>query len=304
MSEIFRKSKSLAMCAVLAALFAFAGGFSGCARGERSARAPRRQTAAPHTPQRIVSIAPGVTESLFFLGEQNRLVGRTDHCNYPAEAAKIPSIGGFGEPSIERIVALKPDLVLMTNSSAYPSYSKLKSLGLNVVDLEPETLDDVFDMVIEIGRMIGEEKKARDRVGTLRRVVETVRARHAHEARAQRVYVEIDYGPIFTVGRQGFLNDMVGILGAENIFADIDQAYPQVGVEAVILRDPEAIFLGHGTHGQSAVERVRARPGWESVSAVRAGRVFGDLNPDLYHRPSPRLVQGLLEMETRIYGDQ
>jgi iron complex transport system substrate-binding protein len=292
--------------AAFAALFALlAGGFifSACSRGPSSGKAPAK-AAGLKTPQRIVSIAPGVTEAIFFLGEQRRLVGRTDHCNYPPDAKKIPSIGGFGEPSIERIVALKPDLVLMTNSSAYPSYSKLKSLGLNVVDLEPQTLDDVFEMVIEIGRMLGVERKAKERVAMLRKVVETVRARHAREPRAPRVYVEIDYGPIFTVGKQGFLNDMADILGCNNIFADIDQAYPQVGVEAVILRDPEVIFLGHGTHGESALERVRARPGWERISAVRSGRVFGDLDPDLYHRPSPRLVQGLLEMEERIYGKQ
>jgi iron complex transport system substrate-binding protein len=289
---------SHACFAMLAALLFCAMIFTGCKPAERTQNEPH-----DNTPQRIVSMSPGVTEIMFFLGEQHRLVGRTDHCNFPAEAADIPSIGGFGQPSVERIVALRPDLILTTNSSAHPSFAKLQSLNMNVRNIETQSLDDVFAMILEIGKMLDVETKAKKRVDALRAQVNAVRARHKNETHALRTYVEIDYSPIFTVGSEGFLNDMLDILGAENIFHDINQGYPQVGAEAVILRDPEIIFLGHGTYGGNALEKVRARTGWSGIAAVRKGRVYGDLNPDLYHRPSPRLVDGLLEMEKRIYGE-
>ena len=285
-----------------AALLLFVLCAAALAAGCRSPRSKAPAPVADKSPQRIVSLSPGVTEVLFLLDEERRLVGRTDHCNYPPEAAKIQSVGGFGQPSVERIVALRPDLIISSNYAIHPSFAKLKSLNMNIIDIDTETIDDVFSMILEIGALLNVEQKAKSKVADLRQQVQAIRDRHTHEVHAPRVYVEIDYNPIFTAGTKSFLNDMIGILGAKNIFDDVDQGYPQVGAEAVIVRDPEYIFLGHGTAGENALDRVKARPGWSTITATRLGRVYGDLNPDLYHRPSPRLVDGLVELEKRIYG--
>jgi iron complex transport system substrate-binding protein len=252
----------------------------------------------------IVSLSPAVTEIIFLLGEQDRLVGVTDQCNYPPQARNIFSIGGFGQPNIERIVSLKPDIIISTDTKSHPTYAKLQSLGMNIQDIETHSFDDAFKMIVEVGKLIGVPEKAKKAAAELRAQTHIISLRHEDEPTSTRVYVEVGYNPIFTVGKNSFNSDMIRLLGAENIFDDVDKPFPQVSSEAVIKRDPEVIILSPVPGGGSALESVRRRPGWANITAVREGRVYSDIDPDLYQRPGPRSVQGLLEFERVIYGGE
>ena len=262
------------------------------------------QPAAEHKKeyQRIVSMSPAITEIIFFLGEQDRLVGVTDHCNYPAQAKKIDSIGGYGNPGIERIVSLRPDLILTTNGKRHPSYAKLMSLKMNVQDIETHSFSDTMKMINELGDILGVPDKARRETDKMTREIDEIRKRYSDVEKPVRVFVEVNYNPIFTIGHGSFISDMLHIIGAENVFDDIEQDYPEVSAEAVIRANPEVIFLGHGSQHDSLLS-VRKRPGWDFIDAVRNGRVYGDVHPDLYHRPGPRVVQGLRALEKRIHGE-
>lgn len=252
--------------------------------------------------QRIVSLAPNITEIIFFLGEQARLVGVTDNCDFPAEAKKLPKTGTFGGTSVERVVSLKPDLILSTDYKSHPSYQKMKSLGLNINDFETHSFTDAINLVQRIGDMLGVHDKAAAKTAELMRRVEEIRKRHASEKHRARIYVELWYSPVTTSGRGSFVSDMVNVLGAANVFDDIDKPYPQVSAESVIRRNPEIIFIGYMLQARNKDTYIKERTGWNGIDAVRTGRVYSDINPDLYLRPGPRLVDGLEEMEKRIYG--
>jgi len=176
--------------------------------------------------QRIVSLAPSITEVIFYLGEQRRLVGVTDQCDYPPEAKKFPKIGGFGEPSVERIVSLKPDIVLTSDYKSHPAYAKMLSLGLNVKDFETSTFGDAIGLVQQIGDVIGVHDKAKAKQDELNRRVDEIRRRHAGEKNRVNVYIEIWHSPIMTTGRGSYVSDMIDALGAKNIFDDLGQAVP------------------------------------------------------------------------------
>ena len=251
---------------------------------------------------RIVSLAPGITEKIFYLGEQRRLVGVTSHCNYPPYAKKLTKVGGFGEPSDEKIVSLKPDLVLTSDYKAHPSFPKMQSLGLNVQDFETENFEDAIELVQRVGDAIGVPEKARAKTAALKARVEKIRKKYAGVKDRKRVYVELWYSPVTTAGKGSFVSDMIEIAGAKNVFDDVGKPYPQVSGESVVERDPQIIIIGYMLEKENKEAYIKNRPGWESVSAVRGGHVYSDIDPDLFLRPGPRLVDGLEAFEKKFHG--
>lgn len=250
---------------------------------------------------RIISLSPAVTETIFLLGQEKRLVGATEYCNYPPAAKKIPRVGGYAEPSIERIISLKPDLIISTDLKIHPTYARLKKLRLNLRDIETHNVANTMNMIRTVGALLSVPELADARADALERQIRAIRDRHKNDLNKPRVYVEINYDPIFTVGRGSFINEMLDILGVENVFGDNAADYPQVSAESVVRADPDIILLGHGTFESDTLDTVRQRPGWAGIAAVRNGRVYGDVHPDLYHRPGPRIVKGLLALEKRFY---
>ncbi|MEW5944717.1 MAG: cobalamin-binding protein [bacterium] len=257
--------------------------------------------AAP--PRRVISLAPSMTEIVFFLGLGDRLVGVTTQCDYPPEAKKIEKVGGYYMyPSLEKIVALKPDIILAETFTLHPLYQKMKKMGLPLVNFSPETVDDVLSNIEEIGAMLGASVEAKKRTAGLRARVETIEDRCAKRKLRPRVYIELWYDPVMTVGSRSFIADVLRTLQSENIFDDIDKGYVKVNNELIIARDPEVIILAYMKAEQNRIEHLLKRPGWDRIRAVREGRVFADVNPDLYLRPGPRIAEGLEALEERIHG--
>lgn len=245
-------------------------------------------------PLRIVSMAPSNTEILFALGAGDRVVGVDDYSNFPPEANKVEKIGGFSTPSIEKIVSLRPDLVLGTD--AHEKFlPQLARVGLPALLLSPRTVDGVLKSVRKVGRAIGAAEQAEQLADDMSRRLEGVEARYSSSGGGAlpKVYYEVYSDPMMSVGPKTLIHQVIVAAGGRNIFDDADKDYPIVSSEAVLDRNPDVIVFPkfHGT-GCLTVEELRARPGWTKVAAVRDGRVY-PIDADLISRPGPRIVEAV-----------
>jgi len=252
-------------------------------------------------PQRIVSMAPSTTEILFALGLGDRVVGVTYYCNYPPkvnelkEKGRLAVIGGYWTPDVEKIVAVRPDLVI--GYASVPSHvrvaERLESMNVTVLLLFPRHLNDVFDNIALVGKACGKLKEAQELVEQLRarveRVVERVRG-----LPKVKVYFELWFDPLMSAGPGTFIDDLIGLAGGENIFHDAQSSWPVVDSEQVIIRNPDVIVLPdkYMSDYNVSIENVKSRPGWQVISAVKNNRIYF-INDDMIFRPGPRLVDAL-----------
>lgn len=262
-----------------------------------------RTVTVPRAPQRIVSLAPSNTEILFAIGAGGRVVGVDNFSDYPPEGVKdLPRVGGLLYTNFEKIVELRPDL-LLTIGGTEKQVQKLEELGLTVVVLQPRTFEDVFEKVLLVGQLVGAGEGARDVAREMRRRVDAVRTALAGlpRARRPRVFYEVWHDPLFTVGPGGFIHDVIVTAGGINVFADAQRDWPQVSLEEVVRRDPQAIIT---TFKESYEQlRSRTRPGWEGITAVRRGRILL-IDQNIIARPGPRLVEGLEAIARFLHPDR
>ena len=259
-----------------------------------------RSVVIAKSPRRIISLAASNTEILYALGLGERIVAVDQYSDYPPEAKQKPRIGGFANPDIEQIAAGAPDLILATGIHAKSVVPNLESHGLPVLVVEPKTLEDVLGRILLIGQMTGEEAKARSLAQVLRARMDAVTARVKDTARP-RVFFEIST-ELYTAGPGSFIDDMIVRAGGRNVAADAAKPWPQLSQESVVLKDPEVILLGNAT-GAEAVDKVRARPGWQEIAAVKSGRIIA-IDADLTHRPGPRIFGGLEAIARALHPDR
>jgi iron complex transport system substrate-binding protein len=251
-------------------------------------------------PQRIISLAPNHTEVLYALGLGDRVVGVTEYCNYPPEAAEKPRVGDFVNADLELIVGLEPDLVLATTMHMAETVPALQERGIAVFVLDPQSVNSVLDEIRTIGQITGREAAADALVAHMQTRIDAVQQR-VKDAPRPKVFWEL--GPeLFTVGPNTFVSDLIDLAGGENVAADADMPWPQLSVEAIILKDPDVIVLADHNYGQT-VEMVKERPGWEDIAAVKAGHIVEIANDDIVSRPGPRLVEGVEFLAKALHPD-
>jgi iron complex transport system substrate-binding protein len=251
-------------------------------------------------PQRIVSLAPNHTEVLYALGLGERVVGVTEYCNYPPEAAEKPKVGDFVNTDLELVVGLEPDLVLATTMHMAETVPALQDRGLVVFVLDPQSVDSVLDEIRVLGEITGQEAEADALIADMQARIDAVQEKVAGAPRP-KVFWEL--GPeLFTVGPGTFVDDLIDLAGGENVAADADASWPQLSVEAIVLKDPDVIVLADHNYGQT-VEMVKERPGWEDIAAVREGRVIEIVDDDIVSRPGPRLVEGVEFLARALHPD-
>jgi iron complex transport system substrate-binding protein len=265
-----------------------------------------REVTLPAMPERVVSLAPSNTEILFAVGAGDQVIGVTQYCNYPSEARDREQIGGFSAKtiSVEKIVALEPDLVLAAGEIHQPVIEALDQLNVPVYSLDPNTLDDVFTGVELVGQLTGHEEEADQVVAEMKDRVESVAERVATVPKEDRlsVYWEVFDEPRMTTGPSTFTGQLIELAGGVNIFADVSEAYPQISDEEVIGRNP-AVVMGPDTMGDKlTIETVAQRPGWDQVDAVQDGRIYL-FDGDMVARSGPRLAQVLEVMAKALYPD-
>jgi len=245
-----------------------------------------RSVTIPQKPQRIVSIGPSITEFLFAIGAGARVVGTDDFSDEPAAAKSLEKLGGI-KVSFEKVVALKPDLVLIVKFSD-GTIEKLASAGLLVMVVDPQTVGDVARTATLLGKATGEDGSAV--AAKIDQQVQQVKAKVAGATTRPRVYHEIDASDptkIFTVGPGSYIADLIDIAGGVNIAAKAASAYPQLSAEEILRADPEVIVLAAADYSAKP-DQVAARAGWSAISAVKNNRI-GTIAPNLINRPGPRV---------------
>lgn len=250
-------------------------------------------------PQRMVTLAPNLTEIVFALGSGDRLVGVSDYSNYPPEAQEIQSVGGF-PLNIELIVSLEPDLVLAAGITSLENVARLEELGLTVLYLNPTDVEGILDSILVVGRASGAEDAAAELVAELRERMAAVVERVAQAEIRPRVYYEID--PTLYTGAPGsFTHELITLAGGQNIAAGAATPYPQLSAEEIIAADPQIIIFSHAKYGGTA-EEIASRSGWTVITAVVNGAIY-PIDPDLVDRPGPRIIDGLEAMARLIHPE-
>ncbi len=246
-----------------------------------------RLVAINGTPQRIISLAPSNTEILFALGLRDEVVGVTMYCDYPPEALDKEKVGDYYGPDIEKIIALQPDLVLATDFHRFDLIPALEQQGFTVFAVAPQTLDDVLESIERIGETIGKEAEALRLVNEMTSKIEAVEEQTKELEQKPSVLYMTWHDPMWTVGRDTWIDDLINIAGGVNIFSQNFEGGAMVQIEWVILQNPEVIITSEWSYDWALNAAELA-----STNASQTGRIFA-FDDDLAQRPGPRLVQGL-----------
>jgi iron complex transport system substrate-binding protein len=259
-------------------------------------------------PQRIVSTAPSVTETLFALGVGDRVVGVTTFCRYPEEARVRPRIGGYSNPSLEAILALKPDLVVVGDAATLTK--RLAGLGVPTLEVRPEDLRSIEDAIRAIARRVGVPDRGEALVARIAAqraaVVRAVAGRPRPRTLLLLGHSADSLASLYAAGPRSFLGEMLEAAGGENVLAEVRTPYPRVSVEEVIGRDPDVILSILSPPADATDAAARARRLWSaypSLKAVRAGaiRVVAD---DTIVQPGPRVGEKIKVLARALQGEK
>jgi iron complex transport system substrate-binding protein len=258
-----------------------------------------RQVNVPDHPHRLVSLAPSVTETLFALGLGNRLVGDTDYCDYPPRAKSLPHVGGTQNPSLEAIVALKPDLVLGTDeANRRETVAQLDHLGIPLYGVTAHTVDGTIQSVEDLARALGWDQTAQTLVASLRARTAAVDQRVRNKPCLKVLFV-VQYHPLIAAGRQTFISDVIYRAGGASISADMASDWPRMGLESVLSRAPDVILVPRTEAFAPDLAEFQNLPGWRDLAAVKNHRIYF-VSESIMH-PSPRLIDALEEVANILH---
>jgi len=256
-------------------------------------------------PETIISLAPSNTEILFALGLGDRVIAVSEYCNYPPEAQDRTKIGGFSTVNIEKVVDLKPDLVLATCGVQEAIVEELERLGLTVIALDAKNIEDVIKNIRLVGKATGQLEIAEELARRLEQRIKAVtdKTRDLPDNQKPKVFYEIWNDPLMTVGPGTFIHHLIHLAGGVNIALDSKTEYPVYNLELLIERNPEVIIisLGHGS-STTSVEGVKSREGWQIIDAVKNNRVY-NINADIIARTGPRIADALEEIAGYIHPE-
>ncbi len=257
-------------------------------------------------PERIVSLAPSNTELLFAIGVGHRLVGVAEQSDYPPEARQIESMGGFTTISAEKVVAARPDLVVAAPKNSEEVLNRLRSLGITVLVINPETIDEILEMIILLGRVCGAEDNAEMLNQELSQRIAAVDERVATRSHTPSVAHIVWHDPIWVSGDRTFQNEVIRTSGGRNAFSGVDE-YKIVGLEEFVSANPDYILVSSGTGmGKAGYDviynYVMTEPRLARLDAVQNNRVI-IIESDIISRGGPRIVDALEEVAEALHPD-
>jgi iron complex transport system substrate-binding protein len=257
-----------------------------------------RKVVLSDNPIRIVSLAPNITEIVFALGQEHRLIGVTRFSDFPPEAKQIPSVGSYVNLDLEKIVFLKPDLCIATkDGNPREVTSSLESLQIPVYAVDPRNLDSLMDTIVEMGRLLNVTEKAGELVAKMRSRIARVDALVSKTDHRPGVFFQIGVSPIVSVGTNTYIHELIVRAGGENLAAG-HSPYPRFSREQVLALSPD-IFIITSMARERVFEKVKAEwSRWSDLPAVRDNRIIL-VDSNILDRPTPRLVDGL-ELLARV----
>jgi len=262
-----------------------------------------REITVPYPPRRIISLAPNTTEILFSLGLDEEIVGVSIHCNYPEKARTRVRVGSYISLEFERILSLKPDLVIATGAgNTRDMVERLEKFGLSTFVIFPKNFEGILESIIHLGKVVNREKEAMDIVRDMKRrrerVIELTRG-----LPRPKVFLQIGEAPIVTVGKGSFADDLIRLAGGENIAGKEKKMYPRFGMEEILRRAPEVILVSSMNPGGHYEKVLQQWARWKMIPAVKDNRVHL-IDSDLIDRPSPRIIEGLEEIARLIHPER
>ena len=231
-----------------------------------------RSVEVPDHPHRVVCLAPSVVDIVYSLGAGEDVVAISDFTKHPKEALQKPSVGLPLNPSMETILALHPDLVLGSGDmNTLESTGHLQRLGIPVFIVDPHGIEGIYASILRLGWALNREPDANTLVARLRTRVDAVKARVSGKPKV-RVFMAIWYDPVMTIGKRAFISELIDAAGGRSVTDDIAQEWPEVSLETIVTRQPDALLLMSGSN--NTLGELKTRPGWEHLKAVREGRVY------------------------------
>lgn len=251
-----------------------------------------RTVKLPAAPQRIISLAPSITETIYALGLQDHLVGDTDFCDYPADAQKKPRVGGAINPSLEVIASLHPDVVLVKRDfNRLETVRALESLGIQTYVLDPQTVEQIVTSTQRLGEVLGDAEAGKALAADLQQRLDTLQAKLSATPPSRVLFV-VWTDPLISVGKETFVADALKRAGAQSI-VDSTQSWPHMNLEEVVKLQPEYLVFAP-EHAESAAKDIEALsnlPGWRMLTAVH-DRHYAVVSEAVI-RPAPRIVDAI-----------
>jgi iron complex transport system substrate-binding protein len=241
------------------------------------------------TPQRIVSLTPNTTEIVYYIGLGKELVGRSNYCNYPPEVSNVVSVGDPMSLSIEKIIELKPDLVVANRMIPIEIIEKLRSLGLTVAAFDPLSVDGVIDTINRMSMLCQVPTNTDQLIADL--------VTYKKPLGDKTVYIEIWNEPPTTFGKNTFGSDLVKWVGAINLGDQLEGAYPTTTDEALLKLNPTVVVIP--TKNRESVDKFKSRKGFDALEAVKNNKVFA-IDEDIISRPGPRIIDAIKELSTFV----
>ncbi|WP_422484355.1 helical backbone metal receptor [Gudongella sp. DL1XJH-153] len=241
-------------------------------------------------PEKIISLAPSNTEILFAVGAGDKVVGVTSYDDYPEEVLDIEKIGDFNGINLERIIELEPDLVINYGDGVTEENERLLEAGIQIAGFEPESLQEVYDTIIKVGKITGHEDEAKE-------LVEEMTSQEAELAEKiegldkKTVFYEIWHEPLMAAGPGSFVDELINRAGGENVAADADGEYPQFDLEQLIERNPQ-VYITANDLPEKTADSIKERPGYSEIDAIKNDRVYL-LDGNIMSRPGPRIIDAL-----------
>ncbi len=231
-----------------------------------------RKVVVPDHPHRIICLMPTVTDTVFALGAGDDVVAISDYTKYPAAALKKPSVGDLIKPSIETILSLHPDLVIGTQPKGPMEVTdQLERVGIPIFLVSPHGIAGIFHSVESIGMALNRTAQADALIHSLEQRVDAVKARTKGQP-APRVFMPIWYDPITTIGKNAFITEIIEAAGGRSVTDDLPAEWPQISMEVVLERAPDALLLVRG--GKTTLKVLQDRPGWSSMAAIQEHRAY------------------------------
>ena len=258
-----------------------------------------RQVKIDKEPQKVISIAPNITEIIFALNRSNKLVGRSEYCDFPEEAKNITSIGSLEEPSIEKIVELKPDIVIASTHFRKETIQKLEELGINVaVFYGAESFEGVYDTIEKVGKVLNADENSQKLVSEMKLKVQNVQDRVKDKPKPS-VYYVVSFGKTgdYTAGKDTFIGQMLEMAGGKNAADDAKGwAY---SLEKLTEKKPEIMICSKYYDSKQGIENAN---GYKDLEAVKKGKLY-EIDSNLLDRQGPRIADGLTELARVIHPE-
>jgi len=259
-----------------------------------------RQVRLPRHPRRIISLAPNVTETLYLLGAQDRLIGNTIQCTWPEDAKRKPKIGDLLNPNYEVILAARPDLVIAsTAGNDRNAVMKLAGLGAPVYVAAPRTVEKIFQSVEDIARITDCAERGAELLAQMRERMGKVKLR-INGLSPVRAFFITWLDPLLAPGKNTFENDVLSLVGVVSITADIPQYYPRYSLEQIIVKNPDAIITVK--QEGNPIPDFRKIAGWRDLRAVKNGKVY--ILSEYIQHPSPLFLDGIEELAEQLYPER